>query len=85
MPNCYEPMTRWNNVGLFATREFHYGVLTPWGNLIVKPWGQRLFSERYGYRPTLKVLGMCFTWVRLRRLIASSADDGQRDWPVLKG
>lgn len=68
----YQPMTRWSNAGLFVDRLgdefFHCGIQTPWGNLIIKPWANRLFSERYGYTRTLKLFGLCVTWVRLRRL-----------------
>ncbi len=57
--------TRWNNVGLWKAGT-HVGASTPWGNLVIKPWSDRLFSERYGNRKVAKVFGLCISWVRLR-------------------
>jgi hypothetical protein len=76
MDERYEPITRWSNIGPFAgllgSKLFHVGFRTPWGNLIVKPWANRLFSERYGPKPPLKIAGLCVTWVRLRRFRTSA-------------
>lgn len=61
--------TDWRNVGAWARlRPFpNCGIGTPWGNLIVKPWGDRLFSERCTKdRPHFKLFGLCISWVRLR-------------------
>ena len=67
------PATRWSNIGgwleLWRGRP-SAGLRTPWGNVIVKSWNDRLFSERYGYTRTLKVGPICVTWVRLRRFLA---------------
>jgi len=63
----YEPRTDWRNIGVFR-HWFTVGLMTPWGNLIVKRWEDRLFSERYGYQRTLRLFGLCVTWVRLKRL-----------------
>lgn len=66
-------ITRWSNIGVFGRFRFYpcFGVLTPWGNLIVKKWADRLFSERYGHKPTLKVGPLCISWVRLRSFTLS--------------
>ena len=66
MDERYEPRTDWKNIGLFWDW-IDFGVSTPWGNLIFKRWRDRLFTDRDGYTPTLKVFGLCVTWVRLKR------------------
>lgn len=60
--------TEWRNVGaaFYRLRHLQFIVRTPWGNLIVKDWRDRLFSERSGGKPHLKVLGLCVSWTRLR-------------------
>ncbi len=61
--------TEWRNIGGWVTfRLFRSaGIRLPWGNLIVKPWGDRLFSERYGERKShFRLFGLCVSWVRLR-------------------
>ncbi len=67
-PYVYE--TRWRNIGVWVEPMWpDAGLKTPWGNLIVKPWSRRLFSERYGYTKTVKLGPLCITWVRLRRYV----------------
>lgn len=69
----YVPMTNWRNVGLFWDKMpglFHCGIRTPWGNVVLKPYSQRLFSERYGISKGLKIGSMYLRWVRLKRFRA---------------
>lgn len=68
--------TDWRNIGVWLNvrYSFHAGLMTPWGNVIVKPWADRLFSERYTNKvPHFRLFGLCVSWVRLRRF-ASLAD-----------
>lgn len=60
--------TDWRNIGGWIELRFmrSVGLRTPWGNLIVKSWADRLFSERYGHQRTLRVGALCVSWVRLR-------------------
>ncbi len=61
--------TDWRNIGAWVSlNSFHpdAGIRTPWGNIIVKRWKDRLFSERYGHSPHLRLFGLCVSWVRLR-------------------
>ena len=60
--------TDWRNIGLWLDFGImpSVGIQTPWGNLIVKKWSDRLFSERYGHQRTLRVGALCVSWVRLR-------------------
>ncbi len=62
--------TRWNNIGVWCYwRQRHAGIGTPWGNIVAKPWPDRLYSERYGSRPHFKLFGACISWVRLKRML----------------
>lgn len=69
MDERYEPITDWRNIGYWFETALYpdFGIRTPWGNLIFKPWSKRRFSERYGYRPALRFFGVCVTWVRLKQ------------------
>jgi len=61
--------TDWRNIGGWIELRFRpsVGLRTPWGNIIVKRWRDRLFSERYGMRKShFRVFGLCVSWVRLR-------------------
>jgi hypothetical protein len=61
--------TDWRNIGGWVDLRLmrSAGLRTPWGNLIVKRWGDRLFHERYGERKSnFRLFGLCVSWVRLR-------------------
>ena len=60
------PDVRWNNLGV-SRHMSGICVKTPFGNLLIKKWADRLFSERYGYRKCLRVSSWCVTWARLRK------------------
>lgn len=66
-----EYYTNWRNIGGWANLRVYpnAGLMTPWGNMIVKRWKDRLFSERYGYRKALRIGPLCISFVRLRRFI----------------
>lgn len=61
--------TDWGNIGLWVdTFRPDFGIKTPWGNVIIKKWSSRLFSERYGYQKAhFRLFGLCVSWVRLRQ------------------
>ena len=64
----WERFVRWTNVGIFLHGFGRWGIMTPWGNVVVCPWEERLFSYRYGYRKCWHIAGACVAWVWLRRL-----------------
>lgn len=67
----YVADTRWGNVGIWLRIGIFpsLGLKTPWGNVIIKPWRDRLYHERYGAGPKrhFKLSGLCVAWVRLKR------------------
>lgn len=66
IPMRYVSRVDWSNLRVrFWDR--HFGILTPWGNLLACPWERRLFSYRYGYRKCLHIFGLCIYWVWLKR------------------
>lgn len=71
--------TDWRNIGgwFLITSPFpSFGIRTPWGNVIVKPWGDRLFSERYGERKShFRLFGLCVSWVRLRHFVPAQPSE----------
>lgn len=79
----------WSNVGGWVNARFHpsIGVRTPWGNVIVKRWSDRLFSERYGmHKSHFKLFGLCVSWVRLRHfpdLASAIADVIPQETPLM--
>jgi hypothetical protein len=82
--------TDWRNIGGWIELRFmrSVGLRTPWGNLIVKSWADRLFSERYGYRKShFRLFGLCISWVRLRHfrnLGEAIADITPQETPLLR-
>ena len=80
----------WRNIGGWIELRFmrSVGLRTPWGNLIVKSWADRLFSERYGYRKSnFRLFGLCISWVRLRHfrsLDEAIADITPQETPLMR-
>jgi hypothetical protein len=78
--------TDWRNVGLWR-QGAHGGIMTPWGNLNVKPWADRLFSERHGSTPHRRLFGLCISWVRLRHfrnLSEAISDIEPQETPLMR-
>jgi hypothetical protein len=50
-----------------------------WGQLNVKHASKKIFSERYGYTPTLTIGPVCFSWRRYTLNDTALKDEAEAD------
>jgi hypothetical protein len=63
MSTLLQSSFRWSG---FPSGKWHYRIPMWWGQIVIKPTADEVFSERYGFTPTRRLCGRSFTWRRYR-------------------